>query len=273
MKKLIKSALRALVSAEAYARIRYGYWCLTFYFPRRLTASRVALGLEAFPVTGNALREKLGRIRIGPPTGLCRLMTRCESDKGLGWHNYSMVYAELFAELRARPLRVFELGLGMNDQNPSATAGITCNPGGSLRAWREYFPQASIFGADIERSILFQAERIRTFYCDQLDASSIQQLWQQPELADPMDILIEDGLHTFEGNVSFLEGSLARVQVGGYYIVEDVEAATLGQWRSFLADCAVRYPEYEFVIAELPNPMNFSDNNLIVVHRKAGKSS
>jgi hypothetical protein len=63
--------------------------------------------------------------------------------------------------------------------------------------------------------LIFQEDRIKTFYCDQLDRSSIRELWSHPDLQGGVDIIIEDGLHTFEANVSFLEELLDHLRPGG----------------------------------------------------------
>jgi len=42
--------------------------------------------------------------------------------------------------------------------------------------WREYFPNANIYGADIDETILFQDERIATFPLDQTKPESISRL-------------------------------------------------------------------------------------------------
>ena len=36
------------------------------------------------------------------------------------------------------------------------------------------------------------------------------------------DIIIEDGLHTFEANKCFFENSIHKVKRGGIYIIEDI---------------------------------------------------
>jgi hypothetical protein len=52
------------------------------------------------------------------------------------------------------------------------------------------------------------------FIAINLTGSSIGELWSHPDLQAGMDIIIEDGLHTFEGNVSFLEESLDHLCPG-----------------------------------------------------------
>ena len=64
---------------------------------------------------------------------------------------------------------IFEIGLGTNYKNIVSNMGINGKPGASLRAFRDYCPNASVFGADIDKRILFEEERIKTFYVDQTD--------------------------------------------------------------------------------------------------------
>ena len=101
---------------------------------------------------------------------------------------------------------MFELGLGTNNVNVTSNMGTNGRPGASLYGWSEFFPNSKIFGADIDKGILFNTDRIKTFYCDQTNP----------------DIIIEDGLHTYEANVCFLENSIHKLKVNGYYIVEDI---------------------------------------------------
>ena len=215
------------------------------------------------------LIQKLRSVNTIRPTRMCRVMTKYGSDKGRMRHNYTTVYSALFASYQDRPLRIFELGLGTNNRDIPSNVGTNGRPSASLRGWRELFPRAFVYGADIDRRILFSEDGIAAFYCDQLDQTSIRELWTLADLAGGMDIIIEDGLHTFEANVSFLEGSLERVRPGGVYVVEDIRSDTIQKWRTLLeTDYSRRYPAYEFAFVMLPNLANRQDNNLLVVHRK-----
>jgi hypothetical protein len=217
----------------------------------------------------SGLLEQLQTVNALAPTEMCRVMTKYGSDKGRGWHNYTTVYSVLFRELRDRPLRIFELGLGSTNPDIESNMVGRGGPGASLRGWRDLFPQAQIYGADIDRDSLFQDNRIETFYCDQLDQSSIRELWSRPELQSEMDIIIEDGLHTFEANVSFLKESLHHLRPSGFYIVEDINSELVERWYDVLENVhSKRYPEYEFAFVVVPNAMNITDNNLLVIRRQ-----
>ena len=200
---------------------------------------------------------------------MCRVMARHGSDKSSRWHNYTMVYSALFGKFRSQALRIFELGLGTNNPTLASNMGTHGLPGASLYAWRELFPDAVIFGADIDRKILFGQDRIHTFYCDQLDSAAIRDLWSQPALQAPMDIIIDDGLHSFDGNISFLNGSLEHLRPGGIYVVEDILQDTIERWHAHLeAVCPTQFSHYEFALVELADKFSGSDNNLLLVRRR-----
>ena len=83
------------------------------------------------------------------------------------------------------------------------------------------------------------------------------------------DILIEDGLHTFEANVSFLEESLHHLRPGGVYICEDIMSDVIDKWRERLETVyAKQYSTYEFAFVVLRDGGNQA-NNLLVVRRGA----
>ena len=137
-------------------------------------------------------------------TELCNLMNTYGSDKGdpndTSFHNYTRYYYELFKDIRNEKLHIFELGLGTNNTNMPSNMGPNGKPGASLRGWRDFFPNASVYGADIDRDILFEEDRIKTFYCDQGSPEEIEKLWNHPELQEEFDIILEDAYHSFDYN-------------------------------------------------------------------------
>jgi len=185
-------------------------------------------------------------------------------------HDYTTVYSVLFADRRDQPLRIFELGLGTNNPDLPSSMGVFGMPGASLRGWRELFPHALVYGADVDRGILFQEHRIKTFYCDQVDGSSIRELWSHPDLEGGLDVIIDDGLHTFEANVSFLEGSIDHLRPGGIYVTEDIMWNCSERWYDRIEKIySKQYPNYEFAFVVSSDPRNQA-NNLLVVRRCSG---
>jgi hypothetical protein len=126
------------------------------------------------------LGAQLAEVNVFAPTRMCRTMTKYGSDKGRLWP--TTIYTMPLRGSDQKPLRIFELGLGSNNPHLVSSMGSTGRPGASLRGWKELFPYATVFGADIDRAALFQEDRIKTFYCDQLDPAAISVLWSQPEL-------------------------------------------------------------------------------------------
>jgi len=195
-----------------------------------------------------------------------------QSDKGhqniqTSWHNYTVLYHELFHERRMEDLRIFELGLGTNYEDVPSNMGAKGRPGASLYGWKEYFPNADIHGADIDRRILFEDDRIHTYYCDQTDPSAIADLWATPALHGGFDIIIEDGLHTLDANICFFEHSIQKLRVGGYYIMEDIHGDYLAVLENKLEEWRVAYPMLTFALFRLPSRVNPYDNNVLVVQR------
>ena len=265
-----REMLRRGLSPQAYQQIRSYWWHGSSYLPR-LAASffvRRSPRVKGFPSGQSELVRQLCGINVFAPTEMCRVMTRHGSDKGHGYHNYTAIYSGLLGKLRDRPLRIFELGLGTNNPKLASSMGVNGLPGASLRGWRELFPHALIYGADIDRDILFEEDHIKTFYCDQLDSVAIRDLWSQPALQGGFDIMIDDGLHTFEANISFLDGSLEHLRPGGIFVIEDITQETIARWHEQLeTNYSKRFPNYEFAFVELPNSFNDYDNSLLIIRR------
>ncbi len=193
-------------------------------------------------------------------------MTKWGSDKG--WHNYTPLYSALFRDFSDERLRILELGLGTNNLDVLSNMGVFGAPGASLRGWHQLFPHALVYGADIDRGILFQEDGIKTFYCNQLDRSSIRELWSHSDLQGGADIIVEDGLHTFEANISFLEESLDHLRPGGVYVTEDIGCDRFDEWYNrFEKVYSGQYPTYEFAFVILSN---HGSNNLLIVRRLEG---
>jgi hypothetical protein len=212
--------------------------------------------------------------RKDPNNELAKLCDYYGSDKGelqkvghpYPWpsHTYTDYYSRLFAHSRNTIVKVFECGLGTNNPNIPSSMGIHGKPGASLRVWRDYFPNAIIWGADIDESCLFQEERIRTHYIDQLETSSIQEFWKWTEVRD-FDFIVDDGLHTFEAGSNLFLNSIEHLSGSGIYVIEDVYFGDLLRYKEFFKDT-------EFLVDYVSmsgTNLNFGDNNLVVVRKSS----
>lgn len=209
------------------------------------------------------------------PTPLCAIMGRHGSDKGntdiaTSRHNYTTIYHRLFELRRQQPLRVFELGLGTTNPAFKANMGPTGKPGASVRGWAEYFPRASVFGADLDESILFEEDRIKTYPCDQTNPTKIAAMWERPDLREGFDIILDDGWHNLGANKCFFEHSIDKLNPEGYYIIEDVNdprmEAQVTEWKKV-------YPWLSIVYYKVPSTCNGYDNTLVIAHNTRRKPS
>jgi hypothetical protein len=155
---------------------------------------------------------------------LTQLCDKYMTDKGsinhnkrLAWyggpHSYSNYYFSIFNHFKDNVKLVFECGLGTSY-------------GASLRVWRDYFKNAQIYGADIDKDILFQEDRIKTHYVDQLNTPSIEAMWKKIGMQN-FDIIIDDGLHTTDANINLFRNSFNKLKKNGIYIIEDVSILEL----------------------------------------------
>lgn len=198
-------------------------------------------------------------------TELCNLMKQHGSDKGADWHNYTQIYSAFFSNARDKVSNLFELGIGSVNPGISSHMKNIYKPGGSLRAWRDYFHNADIFAADIDKDILESEDRITKFYVDQTNKEVIENMWASPELANKQfDIIIDDGLHTFKANKIFFENSYHKLDDSGIFIIEDIPNAELDYFRNQLA-AEARDLEFSTRLLQLKHVSNKTDNNIMVI--------
>jgi hypothetical protein len=199
-------------------------------------------------------------------------MTHYGSDKGdpenqKQLHDYTIFYDSIFKKIKNSKIRLFELGLGTNNTNFLSNMGVNGKPCASLYGWRHYFPNSLVFGADIDKDILIQYPKIKTFYCDQTDPQCIQNMWSNALLKENFDIIIEDGLHTYDANVCFFENSIHKLKNKGYYIIEDIKDSDISLFKHKIEnEWSSMYPNltFEFV---LNKHMLRDDNNLLVIKK------
>jgi hypothetical protein len=205
-------------------------------------------------------------------TPLCEIMGRNGSDKGSinivsSWHNYTPFYYSIFKYMCDKKLRIFELGLGTNNVKLASNMGKDGIPGASLYGWSEFFPNSDIFGADIDTDILFNTDKIKTFYCDQTNPDIIKKMWDEPDLQNNFDIIIEDGLHTFNANVCFFENSIHKLNPKGFFIIEDIVHYEKDLFVNKIKEWELQYKDCLFTFLKIPSLHNDHDNNLLVVFK------
>tara|TARA_B100000745_G_C20111545_1_gene380424 strand:- start:440 stop:1150 length:711 start_codon:yes stop_codon:yes gene_type:complete len=194
---------------------------------------------------------------------LTDLMNFHGSDKGgkNNDHNYSEYYSEIFFYKKKKIKNFLEIGLGTNNTNLPSNMGSEGKPLASLRAWRDYFVNANIYGADIDKNILKDEERIKTFYVDQTNPETISALFKQIGL-DKFDIILEDGLHEFNANICFFENAIDYLDDNGVYIIEDIYYKDKIKFINYFKNL-----KYNFSIIDLYHQKNIANNCVIVVRK------
>jgi hypothetical protein len=91
---------------------------------------------------------------------------------------------------------------------------------GSLKGWKEYFPNSTIFSADFDENYLYNDDRIKSFYVNQEESLSIKELWKNLS-NESFDLIIDDGPHTYTSNILFFKESFYKLKDNGIYIIED----------------------------------------------------
>jgi hypothetical protein len=153
---------------------------------------------------------------------LSALFNKYGSDKDR--NGYSSLYHTLFYHQRQGPLNVLEIGIGtMLPGVRSSMIGYALehySPGGSLRAWRDYFPQGRVIGMDIQPDTQITEDRIETYLCDSTNAQAVTEIMER--LNVNFDIIIDDGCHHFQSQFKTLTNFYPYLKSGGIYVIEDI---------------------------------------------------
>ena len=143
------------------------------------------------------------------------------SDKNIS--GYTHYYEKVFAPIRDTVRNLLEIGIGTQEaHHPSSFVGNKglfshYTPGGSLRAWRDFFHNAQIYGVDVADDCRLKENRLETFIFSSLDTVNCNQHF----LDDSLDIIIDDGLHTGIGQLYTMYNFFRKVKRDGWYIIED----------------------------------------------------
>src|SRR3990167_1365518 len=128
------------------------------------------------------------------------------TDK-IGKHHYLPVYYDFFKNKskRRKVKKVLEIGVG---------------EGAGLRMFRDFFTNATIYGAEIDEKRIFKEDRIEVFKCDQSKSEDLINLIHQ--IGADLDLVIDDGSHREQDQIFSLLKIFPALKLGAIYIIEDV---------------------------------------------------
>lgn len=146
-------------------------------------------------------------------TTLDRLALHYGTDKASDGHNYTEQYVQYFEPLRQKKLVLVELGVGGHED---AALG-----GASLRMWRDYFPNATIVGVDIEAKN-FTIDGVEIVQASQDDPAVAKSIFDN---CGPIDIVIDDASHVSSLTIAAFKAYYPFIAPGGIYVCEDTHMA------------------------------------------------
>jgi hypothetical protein len=124
------------------------------------------------------------------------------TDKNTTHCYIDSVYEHLFNKGQDTYLNVLEIGIDR------------C---GSINLWKEYFSNATIYGIDVINFQEINDERIKLFKNNAYDINFVH------SLPNNFDLIIDDGPHTLDSMVSFLQYYQSKLNDHGILIIEDVQ--------------------------------------------------
>jgi SAM-dependent methyltransferase len=142
--------------------------------------------------------------------------------------HYTKVYEKYFTDIREDTLNIVEIGI---------------KDGDSLLLWERYFPNATIYGADINPDSVnahnnwADHERINTFLLDQGNITDHRNFIST--IAEPIDIVIDDGGHKMAHQILSFKELFPVLKPGGLFIVEDL---CTSYWGNILPNSGVKNP-------------------------------
>lgn len=155
-------------------------------------------------------------------TDLCELGLKYGTDKTT-LHIYTPFYHSLFSLLRYKPIVFGEIGIYKNQ---------------SMKMWRDYFPNAKLYGWDcevsdkndqreeyskdfVESAKMDNLQNTVYDYMDVTNINSIENALKKTETK--FDILIDDSDHSFWSQINLIRTVPLFLNPGGMLIIEDVE--------------------------------------------------
>jgi cyclopropane fatty-acyl-phospholipid synthase-like methyltransferase len=130
------------------------------------------------------------------------------TDKASTFHNFLNFYEGYLTEFREQEITLLEIGV---------------KDGASVRMWREFFPRARIIGVDIDVNAKQHAnERIVVEIADQ---GNLEQLSELARKYGPFDVVIDDGSHFWDHQITTLHALFPELKKGGVYILEDIDTS------------------------------------------------
>lgn len=171
---------------------------------------------------------------------LNELFNKHTTDKGTVFdakHGYGTHYDIHFKAYRDRPIKFLEIGI---------------YKGNSIKAWREYFTDATIFGIDNGNVVpvdltLNQLPNVQVSTCD-INTDAFETFCKEN---GPFDIIVDDCSHKLEDQKRIFEVCYKKhLSINGMYVIEDVAHLKNGlndkkELDKYLAENSIKTVDYK----------------------------
>jgi SAM-dependent methyltransferase len=181
-------------------------------------------------------------------TDMCLIGGKYASDKsplkmdGIYRHAYTPIYGLLFAQMKNRPIDIAEIGIFAGE---------------GLKIFREFFPEARLFGFEFERELIewvtrLGMEKTRIAFIDVAEEDCITRAFE--EAGTTFDIIIDDSTHAANHQVNVIRRCAPFLKPGGVLIIEDI----FDDYRApeSLFERVIREMEEQFSLATFIYPKN-----------------
>lgn len=154
---------------------------------------------------------------------------------------YENFYFELLKNRRDKITKVIEVGIG--------------NASGLL-TWREFFPQAKIYGVDNRGRLLLRKIRLESIHADQSVREDLVKVIERT--GTDIDLFIDDGSHNPNDQLLTFMTIMPLLKRSVLYVIEGVQSETVAQQLS----------EYEVETFTIENPETGYANNILLIKNK-----
>jgi hypothetical protein len=186
-----------------------------------------------------------GQIKNGAKSNMERLSVIYWNLK-YSFHKYTNVYESLLNKKRLSAQSLLEIGV----------AG-----GASLRTFRDFFPNAKIFGLDIYPESILSEPRIQVVIGNSSDTEPFLKI-KELNGNKNFDVIVDDGSHNMNDQIKSFEILWPMLSENGLYIIEDVndEEHLKNELSKFV-------PKNTIVTFDLRPQSNLVDSGVVVISK------
>jgi hypothetical protein len=167
-------------------------------------------------------------------------------------HSYLETYEELFHKKQNENINILEIGVYQ---------------GGSIKLWKDYFINGTVYGVDIcgnefmRESDIVSHERVKLYL--KSDAYS-EEFVREKLSSTAFDFLVDDGPHTLESMKFFIKHYSPLLKDDGILIIEDIQEY---DWIQALQDATPEHLKPCVNIYDLRHVKNRYDDIMFVINK------